>query len=74
MENGYKDRFVKVCPFCGAAEMLEGYQDAYGSISGKNNPLGGSKLCHVVCRKCGTVVRSYVEKPEKLLRRKDRVK
>ena len=27
---------------------------------------------HSICRNCGSVVRSYVKKPEKLLKRKDR--
>ena len=34
--------------------------------------LGGVSLYHSVCRHCGSVVRSYVKDPEKLLRRKDR--
>ena len=33
---------------------------------------GGIGLYHSVCRNCGSVVRSYVKEPEKLLKRKER--
>ena len=62
------------CPYCGGTEMIECFQAGYGAISAVKHKLGGSALYHSVCRGCGTVVRSYVKKPEKLLRRKDRKK
>ncbi len=72
MGEFYRDDYVSRCPFCGATEMIEAFQSAYGAVSGVNNRLGGVSLYHSVCRKCGSVVRSYVKDPEKLLKRKDR--
>ncbi len=63
---------VSVCPYCGGSELIETYQDSYGAISAVQNKLGGCALYHSVCRNCGSVVRSYVKDPEKLLKRKDR--
>ena len=68
----YRDKYVIVCPFCGGNEMIETYQTAYGALTAKSNPLGGCALYHSVCRRCGSIVRSFVKEPEKLLRRKDR--
>ena len=67
-----RDPYVSICPFCGGGEFIEAYQDGYAAITAVGNVWGGQKLCHVVCRKCGSVVRSYVKDPEKLLKRKDR--
>ena len=64
--------YVKVCPYCGGNEFIETYQDAYGAITALQHKWGGCALYHSVCRKCGSVVRSYVKDPEKLLKKKDR--
>lgn len=53
------------CPYCGNdSDFIEGKQNGYGAImfSFFNNraPI------HVVCLNCGTIVRSYVTKVEKL--------
>ena len=71
MKN-FKDPYVFSCPVCGGTEMIEAYQSAYGSITAVDNAFGGCSLYHSVCRNCGTVVRSYVKDPEKLLKKKDR--
>ena len=60
------------CPYCGGTEMLECFQTGYGALSCVKNKLGGRPLFHSVCRRCGSVVRSYVKEPEKLLKRRDR--
>ena len=52
--------------------MIECYQTGYGALTALSNKLGGRALYHAVCRRCGSVVRSYVKEPEKLLKRKDR--
>ena len=75
-----KDKYVKNCPFCGGTEMIkcntDGYATASVRVSAVNNMwgsiLGGPVLYHTICRNCGSVVRSYVKEPEKLLKRKDR--
>lgn len=71
MEREY-DKFVTLCPYCGGSEIITGTQDAYGAISGVQHKLGSCALYHSVCRSCGSVVRSYVKDPEKLLKKKDR--
>ena len=68
------DQYVKECPYCGGSEIIEAYQSAYGSITAVSNMWGGANLCHSVCRGCGSVLRSYVKEPEKLLKRRDRKK
>lgn len=67
-----QNNLAAVCPYCGGSEFIETYQDSYGAISAVQNKLGGCALYHSVCRNCGSVVRSYVKDPEKLLKRKDR--
>lgn len=67
-----RDRFIPSCPYCGGTEIIEAYQSAYGAVTATSNKFGGVSLYHSVCRKCGSVVRSYVKDPEKLLKRKDR--
>ena len=59
------------CPFCGYAEFIEARQfapEAY--VAGE--ALFGQQLNHTICRYCGSVVRSFVEDPEKLLKKKNR--
>ncbi|MBQ7688417.1 MAG: hypothetical protein IJT27_04285 [Clostridia bacterium] len=72
MTEEYKDAYVLRCPYCGGTEMIQTFQSAYGAVSAVNNKFSGRPLYHTVCRKCGSVVRSYVKDPEKLLKRKDR--
>ena len=67
-----RDKYVVNCPFCGGTEVIESYQTGYASVTATNNMWGGVGLYHSICRNCGSVVRSYVKEPEKLLKRKDR--
>lgn len=67
-----RDRYVQTCPFCGGYEIIEAYQTGYGAATAVSNKLGGCAIYHSICRNCGSVVRSYVKDPEKLLKRKDR--
>lgn len=68
------DKYVKVCPYCGRSEIIEAIQTGYGAISAVSNKIGGCALYHSVCRGCGSIIRSYVLDPEKLLKKKDRKK
>ena len=70
----YRDEFVPRCPYCGGTEMIEAMQTAYGAVSATSNKWSGRPLYHSVCRKCGSVVRTFVKEPEKLLKRRDRKK
>ncbi len=60
------------CPYCGGTQMIECYQSGYAALVAVRNRLGGRALYHLVCRRCGAVVRSFVKEPEKLLKKKDR--
>lgn len=66
------DKINVVCPICGGTEMIEAAQSGYAAIYALSHWFGGRALYHTVCRNCGTVVRSYVKEPEKLLKRRDR--
>ncbi len=68
----YRDPYVSRCPYCGGTRMIEAFQSAYGAVTATSNKLGGRPLYHSVCLNCGSVVRSYVKEPQKLLKRKDR--
>lgn len=69
-----RDKYVFNCPYCGGTEVIEAYQSYQGSVTAVNNIWGGANLYHSICRNCGSVVRSYVKEPEKLLKKKDRRK
>ena len=72
MTEEHRDEYVSRCPYCGGTEFTEAFQGGYGAITGTSHRLGGRTLFHTVCMKCGSIVRSYVKEPEKLLKRKDR--
>ncbi len=64
---------VTVCPYCGGREMIETLQSGYAALTAVGSCRGAS-LYHSVCRRCGSIARSYVKNPEKLIRRRDRKK
>ena len=52
---------------------MYGYQAGYGAIMSDQSLLAaGQALRYIICRNCGSVVHSYVDNPEKLLKRSDR--
>lgn len=59
---------ITQCPFCGGTEFVEGYQAGYGAVTGRESIWTGQYLRHIICRNCGSVVHSYVDNPEKLLK------
>lgn len=62
---------IEICAFCGNNEFLEGIQKGYAALQGEGF-WTTTPLKHVICRNCGTVVRSYIDNPEKLLKLKNR--
>ena len=66
------DKFVYECPFCHANEFIEAKQEGHAQLQSCESAWHGAILYHVICRRCGSVVRSYVRDAEKLLKRKDR--
>ena len=73
MQNPFHPIQIKQCPFCGGTEFVYGYQAGYGAIMRDQSLLAaGQALRYIICRNCGSVVHSYVDNPEKLLKRSDR--
>lgn len=58
------------CQYCDGRDFIETRQSGYAEITGEG--LHSTSLYHTICRNCGSVVRSYVKEPEKLLRKKNR--
>ncbi|MCR5607549.1 MAG: hypothetical protein K6G26_00615 [Lachnospiraceae bacterium] len=63
-----RDKYVQECPFCNGTEMVTGCQQGYASVTSTHSIWSvGKKLNHVFCRNCGSLVRSYVDDPEKFV-------
>ncbi len=63
MEN----EFVR-CPNCGSIKNVIGFQDGYGSVQANNAlTFKSQRLYHIFCLDCGTLIRSFVKNPEKLV-------
>ncbi|HQM01301.1 MAG TPA: hypothetical protein PLH98_12210 [Ruminococcus flavefaciens] len=60
------------CPYCNSTQFTTAFQSGYATVTGVERPLSGMKPYHKICLSCGSVVRSYVLDPEKLLKRKNR--
>ncbi|MGT2948529.1 hypothetical protein [Streptococcus devriesei] len=59
---------TQTCPYCGENQFVTAKQNkGYAGISRSGNASSlGQSLCLEVCKNCGTVVRFFVENPEKL--------
>ena len=58
-----------ICPHCGGTETVIGKQTAANEFVVSKyaaTNFFGSALYHVICRNCGTLIRSYVDNPEAL--------
>ena len=61
------------CPYCGSEKNVIGRQNGYACITAnKALTFKEQKIFHIICLNCGTVIRSFVKKPEKLLTKKDK--
>lgn len=56
---------IKECPFCGEKKFIEASRKGWEQEIGTGF-LNKTKLHHIICLECGSVVRSYVKNPEKL--------
>lgn len=52
------------CPYCGSEDMGWGYQSAQGAVMTGRSGYAGSKVEHLICTECGSIVHSRVAKPE----------
>ncbi len=55
---------IENCPYCGSKELGWGYQSAQGAVMPKKSGFAGTKLEHLICTECGSIVHSRVSKPE----------
>ena len=69
-----KEVIIEKCRFCGGEEFIEGRVGAYGGVYIGAGPAGihTAALFAIVCRDCGSVVRTFCKTPEKLYPKKDR--
>lgn len=66
-----KEIKIEQCPFCGGTEFIEGRMSAFGGVYAEKG-MHGDLVHALVCRDCGSIVRSYVADAEKLLPKKRR--
>lgn len=55
---------IDKCPYCGHTEFGNGFQRSSGKVVSSTFRIGQG-LHHIICLNCGSVVRSYVEDPDK---------
>ena len=55
-----------ICPHCGGNDTMIGKQNGHGAIVPQKGwtVINAKALYHVICRNCGTVIRSYIEDPQ----------
>ncbi len=60
------------CPHCGEENNVLAAQQGYANVTpvGKIFTMKEQSLYHIVCLNCGTIIRSYVEQPQKLVVKK----
>lgn len=55
---------IKKCQYCGSEEIGIGYQLGDGEMSSDYMGNKTCKISHLICKKCGAILMSKVEKPE----------
>ena len=67
-----KEVKIEKCQYCGGDEFIEGQEASYGGVYVSTGGLRSQALYAIVCRNCGSVVRTFCKNPEKLYPKKDR--
>lgn len=67
-----KEVKIEKCQFCGGEQLIEGRVCSYGGTYVSTGGLRNANLFAVVCRDCGSVVRTFCKNPEKLYPKKER--
>lgn len=68
-----KEVEIATCPFCGGGEFVETKVMSYGGVyvtPASSMGLRHEYLFATVCKDCGSVVRTYVQSPERLISKK----
>ena len=55
---------VKQCIYCGSTELRVGYQLGDGEMSSDYMGNKTCKISHIICKDCGAILMSRVDKPE----------
>ena len=64
---------IEKCQYCGGDEFIEGPITSYGrDVSIATGVFSRVKLYASICCNCGSVVRTFCKKPEKLYPKKER--
>ena len=63
---------ITQCRFCGGTEFITAYQSGYARVQSAESFMKTANLYHTICRDCGSVLRSFVKEPEKLLKKSER--
>lgn len=61
------------CPHCGKKNSFIVRQSGYADVMPMEFSLKSQTLYHVVCLECGTVIRSFIKEPKKLLTDKEKI-
>ena len=67
-----KDVKIDKCQYCGGEEFIEGWEGSYGGVYVSTGGIRNQALYAIVCRNCGSVVRTFCKNPEKLYPKKER--
>ena len=67
-----KEVKIEKCQYCGGEEFIEGEEGSYGSVVVSTGGFHQQVLFAVVCRDCGSVVRTFCKNPEKLYPKNER--
>ncbi len=57
----------ETCPHCGATENVIGKQVGNAMVNPDKISWKSEIIYHVICLNCGTVIRSYVKNPQRLI-------
>ena len=67
-----KDVEIEKCQYCGGEEFIEGRVASYGGAYITTGGVKTDALYAIVCRNCGSVVRTFCKNPENLYPKKER--
>ena len=54
---------VEKCQYCGSRQFAVGWQHQEAVVTFKKSGIRGSRLKHLICAQCGSVVHSCVAEP-----------
>lgn len=67
-----RDVEIEKCQYCGGEEFIEGQVCSYGGVCISTGGIRSQALFVIVCRNCGSIVRTFCKNPEKLYPKRER--